>query len=81
MVCPYCGKEMKLGYIQCRDGVVWTLKKQPMASLSFLGKESTWLNNGPGKRSVTYAFKCEDCEKVIIDYSKDFFKEASKLGE
>ena len=35
MSCPYCGKEMTLGYIQCRDGVQWTLKKQFVALLSF----------------------------------------------
>ena len=78
MICPYCGKEMKLGYIQCRDGVIWTLKKQLVASLSFLGKESTPLDNGAANHSaVVYAFKCDDCKKVIINYSKD----DSKQGE
>ena len=43
MKCPYCEKEMTLGYIQCRDGVYWTLKKQLVASLSSLGKGSTCL--------------------------------------
>ncbi|MDD5945649.1 MAG: PF20097 family protein [Clostridia bacterium] len=71
MNCPYCGKEMKLGYIQCRDGVTWTLKKQLVSSLSFLGKESTSLENGAADNSsAVYAFKCDDCKKVIIDYSK-----------
>lgn len=35
MECPYCGKEMTLGYIQCRDGVTWTLKKQLISALSY----------------------------------------------
>ena len=30
MKCPYCGKEMTLGYIQNRDGVYWTEKKLPV---------------------------------------------------
>ena len=70
MKCPYCDKEMKLGYIQCRDGVHWTLKKQPVAALSFLGKESTSLSNGAADNARTvYAYKCSSCKKVIIDYS------------
>lgn len=69
MKCPYCEKEMTLGYIQCRDGVYWTLKKQLVASLSSLGKGSTCLSNGAADNSNTvFAFKCEDCKKIIIDY-------------
>lgn len=70
MTCPYCGKEMTLGYIQCRDGVYWTLKKQLVSSLSFLGKESTSLANGASDDShAVVAFKCDNCKKVMIDYS------------
>ena len=28
MKCPYCNESMVKGYIQCRDGVDWTEKKQ-----------------------------------------------------
>ena len=38
-------------YIQCRDGVYWTLKKQLVASLSSLGKGSTCLSNGAAYKS------------------------------
>ena len=73
MKCPYCEKEMTLGYIQCRDGVYWTLKKQLVASLSSLGKGSTCLSNGAADNSNTvFAFKCEDCKKIIIDYRELF---------
>ncbi len=69
MKCLYCGKEMTLGYIQCRDGVYWTLKKQLIASLSSLGKESTPLANGAADNSsAVFAFKCGACKKIIIDY-------------
>lgn len=37
MICPYCNKEMKKGYIQCRDGLHWTPKKQTVAALAGLG--------------------------------------------
>ncbi|WP_455581976.1 PF20097 family protein [Dysosmobacter sp.] len=70
MKCPYCDNEMKLGYIQCRDGVQWTLKKQLVAALSVFGKECTSLANGAADNSnVVYAYKCDSCKKVIIDYS------------
>ena len=70
MVCPYCEKEMDLGFIQCRDGVTWTPEKQLVASLSVLGKGSVSLENGAADNSrAVYAFKCPECKKVIIDYS------------
>ena len=70
MVCPYCEKEMDLGFIQCRDGVTWTPEKRLVASLSVLGKGSVSLENGAADNSsAVYAFKCADCKKVIIDYS------------
>lgn len=70
MKCPYCGKEMELGFIQCRDGVTWTEKKQLVAALSFYGKGRTSLANGAADNSrAVYAYKCESCKKVIINYS------------
>ena len=72
MNCPFCNKEMELGYIQCRDGVTWTPKKRLVAALSSLGKASVPLKNGADERNkATYAYKCADCKKVIIDYSAD----------
>lgn len=72
MNCPYCNKEMESGYIQCRDGVTWTPKKQLVAALSFLGKGSISLENGAADNSSTvYAYKCGTCKKVVIDYSAD----------
>ena len=76
MKCPYCNNEMQLGYIQCRDGVYWTPKKQFIAALSSLAKGSTSLANGAADNSISdpsktvYAFKCENCKKVIIDYNR-----------
>ena len=73
MKCPYCGKEMELGYIQCRDGVHWTSKKVLVAALSEFGKDSLSLENGAGKNNtVVYAHRCSDCKKVIIEYTRDW---------
>ena len=72
MNCPYCGKEMDLGYIQCRDGVTWTSKKRLVAALSSLGSDSLPLKNGAQDNSrAVYAHKCKDCKKIIIDYETE----------
>lgn len=72
MKCPYCNEEMTLGYIQCRDGVYWTPKKQLVSALAELGKGSTSLSNGAADHSrVVYAHKCSGCKKVIIDYMEN----------
>ncbi len=70
MNCPYCHKEMKLGYIQCRDGIYWTPKKQWLAALSGWGKGSIRLQNGASDvmQSAVYAYRCKECKTVIISY-------------
>ena len=71
MNCPYCQKEMDLGYIQCRDGLHWTPRRQPVAALSFLGRGSVPLSNGAADNGRTvYAYRCSECQKVIIDCSE-----------
>ena len=71
MTCPYCQKEMALGYIQCRDGLVWTPRRQPVAALSCFGKGSVPLSNGAADNARTvYAHRCADCQKILIDYSE-----------
>ena len=71
MKCPYCNKEMELGYIQSRDGVTWTPKKRLIPAFSILRKGSVSLANGAADYSgCVYAYKCGECKKVIIDYSE-----------
>ena len=70
MKCPYCQKELEKGFIQCRDGIHWTPKKQLVAALSEFGKDSVSLENGVGNNRAVYAYHCADCKKVIIDYEK-----------
>lgn len=73
MNCPYCNAEMELGYIQSRDGLTWTRKKQPVPALAILGKGSVSLENGAADSAqCVYAYKCSACKKVIIDYSARF---------
>ncbi|MBE6918439.1 MAG: hypothetical protein E7469_01995 [Ruminococcaceae bacterium] len=71
MLCPYCQKEMVLGYIQCRDGLHWTPRRQPVAALSCFGRGSVPLSNGAADNSRTvFAHRCAACQKIIIDCSE-----------
>ena len=71
MNCPFCQKEMLLGYIQCRDGLTWTPRRQSVAALSRLGRDSVSLSNCAADNSRTvYAHRCADCQKIIIDCSE-----------
>ena len=71
MKCPYCGEEMTLGYIQCRDGLTWTPRRQLVAALSFLGRDAVPLSNGAADNNKTvYAHRCAACQKILIDCSE-----------
>lgn len=37
MKCPYCGEEMQLGCIQCRDGVYWSEKNELLRPSTLVG--------------------------------------------
>ena len=68
MICPYCGKEMTPGYIQCRDGVFWTPRKTYVAALSFAKKGAIRLSSQSSMfSSESIAYLCPDCQKIIID--------------
>ena len=71
MKCPYCNGEMKLGYIQCRDGVIWDTKKRMVAALPSLRNDSVYLGSGDGpfSGSSALAYNCEECKKIVIDYT------------
>lgn len=66
--CPYCGKPMIQGYIQCRSEINW--RKEPVipvgASLSTdldLASDSSLLEGYSVK-----AFRCEACRKIVVEY-------------
>ena len=72
MRCPYCGEEMKLGYIQCRDGVAWSKKKRLVAAISSLGADLVLADEeGMFSGAAVPAYNCESCKKILIDYSNN----------
>lgn len=64
MKCPYCNSEMEKGYIQSNDGLGWNRKKRLLAIFS-----ASVADQELG-RCLT-AYRCEACEKIVIDYSID----------
>ena len=74
MECPYCKKEMELGYIQCRDRLFWTPKKHYFDIITAaFSNNNTDLTNGGNDflRYAVYAYKCSECSKIIIDYPNE----------
>ena len=73
MKCPYCNKEMESGYVQCRDGLHWTPKKQKVAALSGMGKGAVLIGNEEGlvPNITAVAYHCEECKFVLIPYGKE----------
>lgn len=71
MKCPYCEKEMELGYIQCRDGVSWSRKKRAVAALSSLVNEIPLATGGGAfSGAAVEAYRCAGCQKIVIDYGQ-----------
>lgn len=64
MVCPWCGKEMELGYLCASQGLVcWRSGAHRM--LSF-GEELVVSDEGTFNSYKT-TWRCRDCKKLILD--------------
>ena len=73
MKCPYCGKEMTMGYIQNREGVYWTEKKRKVAALLAGGGNTIQLGDltsNPFCMGETEAWNCQACKTIIIPYEE-----------
>lgn len=73
MICPYCNREMEKGFVQCRDGLHWTPKKQKVAALSGMGKGAVQIGSEEGlvPNTSAVAYHCEECKFVLIPYGKE----------
>jgi len=73
MKCPYCKNEMQKGYIQCRDGLYWTPRKQWAPALAFLAKGAVPIGTDDGLTAKTkaIAYHCPDCKTVMIPYENE----------
>ena len=68
MTCPYCNKEMELGYIDQTDFMPlewYPANREMIFSVMISKKRNVRLTyNGTVK-----AYRCEPCKKIIIDES------------
>ena len=69
MTCPYCNKEMELGYIDQTDfrgPLKWypAKREKVLFIMESLNRDVRLTYNGNVK-----AYRCEDCGKIIIDES------------
>ena len=73
MKCPYCKKEMELGFIQSQQEISWKKgDKKPLMGRAQFHEGSVILSKLSFlKGSAVTAFLCRECKKVIIDYSDD----------
>jgi hypothetical protein len=66
MKCPYCGKEMKPGYLQTTRRVIFTEKPRELFFWPWK-KDQTVIRRFFAAPNP--AFHCPGCKKVIVDYS------------
>ena len=73
MKCPYCKKEMELGFIQSPQEISWKKgDKRPLLGRAQFHEGSVILSELSFlKGSAVTSFLCRECKKVIIDYSDD----------
>lgn len=75
MICPYCGKAMRLGKIQVNDQLFWTPEGENRQSPinDALGVFATTKNSiklsilTPFIGSEIKAQYCQKCQKILID--------------
>lgn len=66
MMCPYCGKQMKNGYIQSAREIFWSTQKKKLF-FKAMGREDKPLASFGWNGSSAIAFYCDNCRKVVID--------------
>lgn len=71
MKCPYCGSEMKEGYVfSYKDGAISFGTEVP-GLFAKNDKAEGYINLGEfklGSKSTVKANACEVCKKIVIDY-------------
>ena len=68
MKCPWCNKEMTEGYINSARQVVFS-KDANEDFFYIASKENITLTQHNWTRPSSKAYHCENCKKVVVDYS------------
>lgn len=66
MTCPYCGKEMRNGFIQSAREIFWSPTKKKVFFRPFKSDDVPVAPSG-WNSSVAGACYCDNCRKIVID--------------
>lgn len=66
MLCPYCGKEMKTGFLQAASNILFSEKKHILHMRPSNEQDILLARQSMYPAAVT-AHYCEDCHKFIIE--------------
>ena len=67
MICPYCNKEMDEGAIEGNGRIIMFAKKEYFVFVA--GEGEVMLSKTFSDNPRIPALRCENCKKIIIDYS------------
>lgn len=72
MKCPYCGKEMISGVVQSGRQIFFTTKSHKNWFFPDIAvDEEIVLSSHNWTRPTCVAYHCDECKKVVIDYSEE----------
>ena len=68
MNCPFCGREMEVGFLQGGRFLLWAVRRH---KISLLPREEDVLlaENHWNFVTVKDAYLCRNCKKVLFDYA------------
>lgn len=72
MNCPYCQKEMEAGLIEGSQALHWYRGLKRRRTGIFIPEEDKLLLSEMDmlRGSAVLAYRCPDCKKLLIDYSR-----------
>lgn len=69
MLCPYCKKEMKKGYLQANSNILFSEQKHILKMKPSNDEERVLAKVSVVSGASIYSYYCKECDKYIIDGS------------
>ncbi|MBU9724861.1 PF20097 family protein [Diplocloster modestus] len=71
MKCPFCNREMENGYLTSdARAIAWRKERYQPALIRKGGGIQLARNPMGGAAAIANAFCCQECKKIVIDYSE-----------
>jgi len=67
MKCPYCGEEMKKGFIQSQRGIIWSQDKKKLSFNPSKNKGDVAITSFGLFGTSTDSYLCNSCKKIVIN--------------